>query len=205
MQDYLNDTEHATRELFKILIAEKEKLAELKGELSNLKKHFEFLREDFNTYEEYEDYDNLKLMDRFHKMARKKDEVEQVKRDISSLETTISNNQVSYQAIGMSILQIAKQGISKVHGNPNNCPAGRSIAGENLKNIIWQARNQSIHHEEGNYNRNVESCFNSLKVGFGDGFDLNQHANSNLSVIVIEEVLEWNTFDDYYQDMITLQ
>lgn len=141
MQSYLNDTEHSTKELFKILITEKEKLTELRDELSNLKKHFEFLRDEFQNYEKYEDYDDLKLMDKFHKMAKKKDEVDKVKRNITSLETTISNNQVSYQAIGMSLLQIAKQGISKVHGNPNNCPNGRTIAGENLKNIFWQARN----------------------------------------------------------------
>lgn len=103
----------------------------------------------------------------------------------------------------MSLLQIAKQGISTVHGNPINCPLGRSIGTETLKNIIWQGRNQSIHCEEGNPNQKVKDCFSNLATDFGSDFDLTVNYTDNKARRIID-LLNWNTYDKYENDMISL-
>ena len=43
---------------------------------------------------------------------------------------------------------------------------------QSLKNIIWQSRNQSIHHEDGNYHNNVKNCFIDLQNDFGNDFEV---------------------------------
>lgn len=60
-----------------------------------------------------------------------------------------------------------------------------------IKNIIWQARNQSMHFEEGRYNTNVKSCFEQLNIPL---------ANENLAKEIID-LLEWNSYEQYFSDM----
>ena len=103
----------------------------------------------------------------------------------------------------MSLLQIAKQGISTIHGNLDNCPEGRKIGPETLKNIIWQGRNQSLHCEEGNPHKKVKNCFLNLKNEFGKDFDLSLNPTSNKAKKIVD-VLGWEDYDQYEKDMISL-
>ncbi|MFD2543777.1 hypothetical protein ACFSSB_15730 [Lacinutrix gracilariae] len=161
MINYLNDTEYASKTLFDALKSEFHRLENLKAELLSKKDRLKHLQWDFSTYDQIEDYNELQLQHKFVTMAKFAQDanIPKLEQDISDLKTSIINKELSYQAIGMSILQIAKQGISKVYGNPAHCPDGRILTTQSLKNVIWQARNQSIHHEEGNYNNNVKNCF----------------------------------------------
>lgn len=130
--------------------------------------------------------------------------IPKLENEINDTIEPINNKEISYLALGRSILQIAKQGISKTHGNPQNYPYGRIITTQSLKNIVWQGRNQAIHHEEGNYNNNVKDCFTDLKNNFGVDFDLSVNSTKNLSTKVIDRVLKWHSYIDYYNDMISL-
>jgi hypothetical protein len=66
-------------------------------------------------------------------------------------------------ALATSVLQIVKQGISTLHGGLAACPAGRTVDGLSLKDIIWQARNQAMHYEEGNLHQPVLDLFHNLE------------------------------------------
>lgn len=205
MKKYLNDTEFATKTLFELLIADKENLEQLKEQLENLKTRFEHFQSDFNTYDLSEDYDDMQLQHKFYKMAKTGEEVQEMKTAIQRLEQEIHNKEISYRTLGMAILQIAKQGLSIVHGSLSAIPAGRTIGSQDLKDIIWQSRNQSNHYEEGNYRKGVTDCFNILKNEFGEDFNLSINGNTNLSTNIIYDVLCWQNYEDYKNDMLLLK
>lgn len=207
MTNYLNDTEYASKTLFDALKSELHRLENLKAELLAKKDRLKHLQFDFTTYDQMEDYNELQLQHKFVTMAKFAQDanIPKLEQDIADLENSIANKELSYQAIGMSILQIAKQGISKTHGNPANCPDGRTLTTQSLKNIILQARNQSIHHEEGNYRNNVKTCFADLNNDYGSDFDLNANPTNNLSTKVINQILNWHSYENYYDDMMLLK
>lgn len=65
-------------------------------------------------------------------------------------------------SLSSAILQIAKQGLSAVHGNLESVPDSREIHGVQIRELIWQGRNQSMHWEEGNPHKGVIACFDKL-------------------------------------------
>ncbi|WP_406682713.1 hypothetical protein N1F78_08420 [Seonamhaeicola sp. MEBiC1930] len=207
MTNYLNDTEYATKTLFDALRSEFNRLENLKAELLAKKDRLKHLQFDFTTYDQMEDYNELQLQHKFITMAKFAQDanIPKLEKDIADTEQSIANKELSYQAIGMSILQIAKQGISKVHGSLAHCPNGRTLITQSLKNVIWQSRNQSIHHEDGNYHNNVKNCFIDLQNDFGNDFDLNANPTANLSTKVIDQILNWQSYEDYYNDMMLLK
>lgn len=103
----------------------------------------------------------------------------------------------SLNIIAGSVLQISKQGISSVYGSLMNCPSGRILGGETLKNIVWQGRNQAMHFEESNYNQKVIDCFANLKLDYGSRFSL---GNKNLAYEVVR-LLGWTSYNNYENDM----
>src|SRR5262249_51212098 len=102
-----------------------------------------------------------------HDARRESTEVEAL---VAALEAAILAKETSVQALAGAILQIAKQGIAFVHGDLAGCPAGRPIGRETLKNVIWQARNQSMHWEENAFRQPTTLCFASLQLDFGSEF-----------------------------------
>lgn len=108
----------------------------------------------------------------------------------------------SVDSLSGTLLQFAKQGISIIHGNPRNCPPGRGIGSAlDLKTVIWQARNQSMHWEEGNLNQSVVSCFDQLAIEYDAKFS-NYH-NESLAFSIIE-LLGWKTMADFSRDLMLL-
>lgn len=91
---------------------------------------------------------------------------------LADFQATLDARSVSRGALASTLLQIAKQGLSAVHGGLAATPVGRCIYGVDLKDLVWQARNQAMHWEEGRPHRGVIDCFEALKIaadaGFGD-------------------------------------
>ncbi len=114
----------------------------------------------------------------------------------------ISTRAFSRAAQSASLLQYGKQGISLVYGKPSNCPDGRLIGTQSLRDVIWQGRNHALHWEEGNPKAAVEDCFQKLAADFDPGFA--DYATRNLAFAVVE-VLGWTSFDAFKADMLTLQ
>lgn len=134
--------------------------------------------------------------------ARRK--AEAVTLDIAALQAAVIAKETSTQALTGAILQIAKQGISIVHGGIDPCPAGRAIgSAETLKNVIWQARNQSMHWEENKFHPPVLSCFKNLAQDFGSEFQLPATTARPLAKQVLR-ILSWADYDSYERDMTSL-
>lgn len=82
-----------------------------------------------------------------------------------------------------AILQYAKQAVSQCHGkNRNSAPFGRrQIAGQSLRDVIWEGRNQSEHWDEGAFKPNVDAVFAALDVHFpGRSGDYQAHKKQSL-------------------------
>ena len=203
MNKYILDQEFSTKELISLIFKEEIEHQKLSEEISSLQMHFEFLRNDFLSSQSSEDINDVGIQYRFIKMAQKNEEVEKTQAKIARLKDSLDNKGHSIDALSMSLLQIAKQGISKVYGKPQNCPDGRDIGRETLKNVIWQGRNQSIHYEEANPNAAVLDCFSNLAITFGNNFDLSQNPATNCAKIVVN-LLDWKSYENYQRDMKSL-
>ena len=126
--------------------------------------------------------------DLYHKKA----EYEQVIQRIAA-------RQFSVAALSGSLLQYGKQGISLHHGNKRTgCPDGRIIAGIPLNEIIWQARNQALHWEDGSFHEPTTKCFKNLAQNVDPVFA--QFKNRSLAFEIIG-LLGWSKADAFFADM----
>lgn len=201
MTNYIQDTEFAASILINAIFGEEKRIQEISEGL----KMYEYLYWDFSTADLHEDFNELQVQHKFYKMADyyKKNKIEDKLKEKEKLEEERSNKIESLNALSMSLLQIAKQGISIVHQGLRNCPCGRSLGNETLKNVIWQARNQSIHFEENNFREPILSCFDNLKNDYGEKFNIQIEVPENKAKDVIE-LLGWNHYGNYLTDMKSL-
>src|SRR5258705_8470239 len=124
-------------------------------------------------------------------------------------ETLIQVRSFSTSSQSGTLLQYAKQGISLVHQaafNANGtarglaqCPQGRLIGSQPLRDVIWQGRNHAIHWEEGNPHPAVEACFNTLIADFGPSFA--DYRTRNLAFEIVQE-LDWRSYPKFRDDML---
>lgn len=205
MHSYLVDTEFATESLIDTIYHEEIEFLRLSEQFDRLKDHFDVLHWDFSTADGSEDFNDFQIQDKFVRMAKfhKDNDIEMKKKELGDLYQSMANKKNSIDSLSMCLLQIAKQGISTVHGQPGNCPTGRNLGSEVLKNVIWQGRNQSIHCEEGNPSVRVLQCFANLTTDFGSDFDITINPTENKAKIIIDR-LGWKKYDDYKNDMISL-
>ncbi len=205
MNQYLVDTKFAAQSLIETIHKEEKILTSLTEQFDKLKKVFDHLFWDYSTADTHEDFNELQVQHKFIQMAKfdEDNNLKGKKAELDTLSQSIFAKKDSMDSLSMSLLQIAKQGVSIVHGNPANCPLGRNLGAESLKNVIWQGRNQSIHYEEGNPNQRVKDCFTNLANDFGSEFDLTVNYTLNKARKIIG-LLDWDTYDNYQNDMISL-
>lgn len=128
--------------------------------------------------------------------------MDQASNKSKELKHRIATRQFAMASLSGALLQLAKQGISITHGRFENCPDGPFIGSQTLKGVIWNARNQSLHWEERNFNPNVKNCFRKLSREFSPtNFGMFNTSNSAYSVI---KLLGWRTFDDFKSTMLYL-
>lgn len=72
-----------------------------------------------------------------------------------------------------------------------------------LRDIIWQARNQSMHYEEGSFKKALVDLFSMLEAEQGLQFSLTAHAKQNRAKQVLD-ALGWESYDSYLRDMQAL-
>ncbi len=205
MNQYIKDTEFASQSLINIIYQEESHLTELTEKFDYLERHFDHLQWDFSSAEKSDDYDDLQVQSKFIKMAKFSEEnnLKSRKLELDEIEKSIDAKKNSINSLAMSLLQIAKQGISTEHTNLINCPIGRNLGSETLKNIIWQSRNQALHCEEGNPGNPVKNCFINLTTDFGDEYDLTTDYFLNRAKKIVD-LLEWKDYANYENDMIAL-
>jgi hypothetical protein len=198
MNQYLIDTMFAAKELIKLIGSGEKQYVELEMNYEQRKKYHQTLYDDFKRKEfDPEDHFNEhQMMFAFSKQAEFQQNVlKPILSEMDRLRKSMNHKRHSIDALSGSLLQIAKQGISLTYQGLHNCPSGRTIKNETLKNIIWQGRNQTMHYEEGNYRRPLIDCFNNLGYGSIPMMNLGKE---------IIDMLGWTSYKQYENDMNSL-
>lgn len=203
MHQYLKDTEFAAQNLFALATEEERQLKATSEQLSGMEQRFRVNQWDFHTSDLNDDFPDAYVMAAFSRMAQAGQEAERLRAEVESLRASVGTHQQAVQAIAGAILQIAKQGVSFAHGGQNTAPAGRAIGSLAIRDIIWQARNQSMHYEEATFKKPVLELFATLEQEHGANFSLAAHARQSRAKQILD-VLGWTNYRLYLQDMQVL-
>jgi len=115
----------------------------------------------------------------------------------------VDARQFSTAALSGSLLQFGKQGISLQYGKKRaGCPEGRIVAGIPLAELIWQARNQALHWEDGSFHEPTTQCFEVLSNNLGPTFATFKERSLAFEVV---ELLGWNEVAAFVADMHLLE
>ncbi len=202
MHQYITETEYATRNLLDLALQEEEQLKRLGDQIAPLEAKYRVHEWDYRSSEWHDDFSDAYVMGAFQRMAKAAAEKKEVEAEIARLQALIGTRQSAIQAICGAVLQIAKQGISIVHGGLTG-PLGRPVGRVALRDVVWQARNQAIHSEEGNFRQPIVQVFAALEADFGSDFSLTQHLQQSRAKQVLK-LLEWQSYDNYARDMESL-
>jgi hypothetical protein len=197
---YIESTDYAARNLIDLAMREEAELIKLKEELAAREAEYKTHKWDFETSDLSDDFSDRYVMGAFNRMAGAYQAANDLQVQVDALQASIGSKEASVQAICAALLQIAKQGISFVHGNPANAPNGRFLNGISLKEIIWEGRNQSMHYEEGVRNTKTISLFLALEAQFGKEFSLTLHPTQNRAKQIVK-LLDWTNYSNYFADM----
>jgi len=196
---YADDTEYAVIHLIDLAVGEEALLGEKKPLLENAERRLKVHEWDFQTSDLNDDFSEQYIMAAFARTAEAGQEVNQLRSEVAHLQSLIGAHQIAVQSVCGAILQIAKQGISIVHGGLGNAPPGRTIGMVTLKDVVWQSRNQAVHYEEGNFRMPVLQVFHALEASHGVAFSLQQHAGQSRAKQVVD-LLGWNSYEAYLSD-----
>lgn len=203
MHQYIVDTEFAVKNLFHLITAEENELAEKVKSLASVEAELKVRKWDFASSDLNDDFSDAYVMAAFGRMAKAAQQAEALQGRLAALQVSIGNHQHATQALAAAILQIAKQGISIVYGDLEKAPEIRKVGTLFVRDIIWQARNQALHYEEGTFNKWVTGLFATLEKEQGSQFSLTQHAKQTRAKQVLV-ALGWSGYDEYLRDAIIL-
>ena len=203
MHQYLQDTEYAAKNLLRLATEEELQLRGLSVRLQQTETELKVHQWDFQSSDLNEDFSDAYVMAAFGRAAQAAQQAEQLRNEVAKLQASLGAHQQATQAIAGAVLQLAKQGISLVHGGLATAPTGRAIGSLFIRDIIWQARNQSMHFEEGNFKKALTDVFAKLEAEQGPRFSLATHPQQNRAKQVVE-LLGWGTYAIYVQDMQAL-
>jgi hypothetical protein len=203
MHQYITDTEYAARSLLDLANGEQAKLQELTQQLRSVESQLRVHKWDFESSDLNDDFSDAYVMGAFGRMAGAAKQAEALQTQLASLQASIGTRQQAVQAIAGSVLQIAKQGISTVHGGLAAAPEGRQVGSLSLKEIIWQARNQALHSEDNKFNKQVTDLFATLEREQGAHFSLASHPSQSRAKQVLS-LLGWSSYTVYVSDMQSL-
>ena len=99
-----------------------------------------------------------------------------------------------------ALLQLGKQGIAAAHGTRLAAPPGRMLGSQPLRDVVWGARNQAMHAEEGEYRVDTLEVFRSLETDFGSKFYLDSTVRQSRASEVCE-LLGWTEYAAFEKDM----
>lgn len=203
MHPYLQDTEYAVQNLLILATDEEDRLKALTDMLSVVEAQLKIHQWDFQSSDLNDDFSDAYVMAAFRRAGRAAQETDRLKVDVAKLQASVGARQQATQALAGAVLQIAKQGISVVHGGPATAPTGRTVGTLFIRDIIWQGRNQSMHYEEGNFKKALIDMFARLETEQGHQFDLAAHPKQNMAKQVLD-LLGWSSYSNYKQDMQAL-
>ncbi len=199
--DYLTEIRHAVETVVAEIYREQDILATTRAELAALTAATDdgYRRAEFLAMNPDLDDDGLGTAirwdtyfgvdkDRYYKNAEYEEVVQRV-----------AARQFSIAALSGSLLQYGKQGISLHYGKKRSgCPDGRIVASIPLNEIIWQARNQALHWEDGSFHEPTTKCFEHLATNVDAVFAQFQDRSLAFEIIGL---LGWNNAEAFFTDM----
>lgn len=200
---YADETEYASRNLIELVGHEEKRLADLTAALRGEEAKYRVNKWDFETSDLNDDFSDAYVQAAFHRMAKAHQEAQKLKGEVETLQASIGTKQFAIQAICGALLQIAKQGISLVHGSLAAAPPGRIVGGAPLKEIIWQGRNQALHYEDGNFRPAVVTLFGLLEQAYGQDFALANHVHQSRAKQLVR-LLGWTDHNIFDNDLRSL-
>ncbi len=210
MHQYIVETGNTVRNFLELVNHEDSLVKEQTSKLREAIVEFKAQGWNFHTSDLNADFSDSYVMAAFFRLANSTPGTDKLKSEIARFQALIGAHQQTTQTICGSILQIAKQGISLVHGSflaPDSyiigTPPGRMLALLTLRDIIWQACNQANHCKEGNYRQPVIDLFAELEISHGSQFSLSQHPRQSRAKQIIQ-LLGWLNYGDYIADMRSL-
>ena len=203
MHQYLQDTEFAAQNLFRLATDEGRQLVSLEALLQNKENELTIHQWNFQTSDLNDDFSDAYVMAAFSRTANAHQDVLRLKGEIAALRASIGTHQHSVQAIAGAIFQIAKQGISFVHGERSTAPTGRTVGTLCLRDVIWQARNQSMHYEDRKHDKPLRALFSTLEKEQGPQFSFATYPRQNRANQILE-LLGWDEYESYLLDMQVL-
>ncbi|MFS3927306.1 hypothetical protein ACL9SP_01440 [Priestia flexa] len=175
IEEYLNQTQYTCRSLIDLINkieADKMKIAPIKGLIPVHEKQAEMLAQKAEQTRETNKPKSLKIiLDAVENRIIADKYLGQVVEVEKAYNDALFVENGPIQSVSQALLQIAKQGISLVHGKyKSDCNEAFKMKGKaiqpkynvTLLDVIWEGRNQSIHYEEKSFYSNVEKCFNAL-------------------------------------------
>jgi len=207
MHQYIIETGNTVRTLFELLIHEesliKEQTEKLHKAVIEINAHgWNFQTDDLN-----DDFPETFIKAAFFRIENSTASANKLKSEIAKYQAVLGTHQSTTQTLCASILQIAKQGISLIHGSlllPDryiiDTPPGRMLASLTLRDIIWQACNQVTQCKKETYEKPVIDLFTELERFYGPQFSLEQHSHQSRAKKIIH-LLGWLDYRDYVIDM----
>lgn len=202
MNFYIAETEYAAQNLLELALREEMALKECREKFGVVNSEFQAHRWDFETSDVNDDFSDRYIMGAHARMANAGRKAMELQTEMARLRQLITTRVAAIQALVGAILQIAKQGISIVHGARENAPPGRIIGSVPLRDVIWYGRNQALHFEEP-AKPPTARCFKALAADFGDVFLLERHPGQSRAKEVLN-LLGWSTYQNYVEDMQSL-
>lgn len=204
---YIEDTEYAVKNLIALYMHEDGELAKLIASHISEDAKFKAYEWDFETSSLNEDFSEAYEMRAHAQMSEAyseaHNEVVKFNPAVVSLQASIDAKDLASQVLCGALLQVAKQGISLIHGSLESCPEGRLVGGIPMKDIIWSGRIQAIHFEEPITSKLAIKTFKSLEDKFGTEFALSKHLGKSRARQVVMN-LGWINYSAYCSDMIIL-
>jgi len=195
MHKYLEDTRFAAQGLIDLIHNLTHEAEENVQRLHNHKESIRVLNALFMETQFSE-----RAMHDFHQLRKMIEETKQVEEDHERYLSEYYWKYSAAESISAALLQIARQGISYKFTHVDLCKKkARDIGSQPVQEVIWYARNQSMHYEDGSYYDGTQECFDKIvsefgleefTVGAGKGKDL------NLALKVIQ-LLEWDKYEQY--------
>lgn len=201
---FIQDTEYAARHLFQGIEDAYRELRQVESEIAQLVAESKSWQKEADKYEKGEFQKFSAIAQVFVAASKERSRLAIDKEaTLDSIQHRLLDKKEALAVLSGAVLQIAKQGISSVHGSlPAARRSGRQVAGLPIADVVWQARNQTMHFEEG-CNAQVIAVFQKLEEAFGDDLSLTKNPAKNMALRVLI-ALDWMQYETYCADLSTL-
>jgi hypothetical protein len=199
--DYVAETQFAAENLFTLIFHEQDELLRLRANLQRIHSQPSHLHDvcDFLALNPDLDDEGIGTVAHWEAYFDVEPAHGRAQSEVAEIEARINARGFARAALCGSLLQIAKQGISTVHGGLNG-PIGRLVGTQPMRDIIWQARNQAMHFEEPRpLSQRVQQCFETLAADLQRS-EFREYRQRNLAFEVID-ALGWSSYSHYEQDI----